>query len=439
MIKTYSILFKRNFAPLFIVQFGGALNDNVLRNAIVAMITFGVLSQKIENNAIYVQMALGFFMLPFFLFSASAGKFADLCPDRSIAIRYIKLAEIFTMTVACIGLVSNNILLLIFSVFLAGMQSAYFGPFKYALLPIILKPHEIITGNALLNASTYIAIILGVYWGTILGAKVDSNIQIMIVLIIIAILGFIAAIKIPAILNDTNLSWQESFSMNIFNDIKSTIQKSNETPGLRNLILLISWFWASGAVITTQLPIIVSELLNYNENAYLFLLLIVCLGIATGSLSSSLVLKGKVSTKLVPIAIAVASFGCLLPVFAVSGEVVEVATKDTLTNFLNNCSSYYLIFTLFGISAAMGFYIVPLYATLQLIAPKTQRGQMIATNNIYNAAFIVCGVLIAGYIITSSSDLNNGIENIFTVIGFIGFVVAVVANRYILPKVAIQD
>ena len=424
--STYALLVRRRFAPLFATSFGGALNDNVLRNALIAMITFGVIASDPGERATLVQAALGLFMLPFFLFSASAGRFADRCPDRAVAVRWIKGVEIFTMAVAAVGLALNSAAMLLLAVFLAGVQSAYFGPFKYALLPELLVREELIGGNALMNASTYVAILAGVFVGTQLGASLDNQLTTTAILIVIALLGFAAALAMPS-LAGTAATWRESWSFNIFADIVRTIKASMRQPGIMPVILLISWFWTSGAIISAQLPLIVRDIYGYDQNCYLLLLLVVCLGIALGSLANAAVQRGRTTTRWVPWGMALAALCCLGLEFPARPPVADAASLLDLQAFVTDPGNFSLVATFGLLSAAMGFYIVPMYTTLQLIAAKGSRGQMVATNNILNALFIVCGVLVAGAIVGRGGSLAAAMGELLALIGALGLVIALAA------------
>ena len=426
---TYRLVGQRRFGPLFVVQFGGALNDNVLRNALVTMITFGVLSEQVANRAILVQVALGLFMLPFFLFSASAGRFADACPDRALAVRMIKALEIVSMTIAAVGLALGSVTVLLVALFLTGLQSAYFGPFKYALLPDLLAREELIGGNALLNASTYVAILIGIFLGLGLGAAANSDLQVTAVLMVIAVLGYCAALAIPPLPGPAHARWRQAWSWNIVRDMRANFQGSLAVPDMIPLILVISWFWMSGAIVITELPVIIRDAAGFDHNVYLLLLLVVCLGVAAGSLLSAWVLRNTVSTRLVPMGIAIASFGCLLPVFPTDTEPVPTAELGSLMQFLADAANYPMIGTFLGIAMAMGFYIVPLYTTLQLVAPPAERGRMVATNNIFNALFIVVSFGVATVIVSMFQPVGQAIEYLFVMLGFGGFAVAVFGAR----------
>ncbi len=162
----FALLGQRRFAPFFATQFLGALNDNIFRNGLVILITFqGVLVAGMDHSQL-ANVAAGLFILPFFLFSATAGQLADKY-EKSMLIRRIKLLEIALMLLAAFALISESYSLLLLVLFLMGCQSTMFGPVKYAYLPQQLDDHELVGGNALVESGTYIAIILGLIVGGI--------------------------------------------------------------------------------------------------------------------------------------------------------------------------------------------------------------------------------------------------------------------------------
>ena len=164
MSSQFTLLTKRRFLPLFITQFLGALNDNVLKNAMVILIAFQSMQLTSLSTGLMVNVCAGLFILPFFLFSATSGQLADKY-EKSKLIRLVKIAEVGIMVIAVAGFVLSSLACLLFALFLMGAQSTLFGPLKYAILPQHLHEDEMIGGNALIETGTFLAILLG----TILG------------------------------------------------------------------------------------------------------------------------------------------------------------------------------------------------------------------------------------------------------------------------------
>jgi len=152
MIK--ELLSSRRFAPLFWSQFCSALNDNVLKNALVIMLLYGVAA---EEGAPLVTLAGAVFIFPFFVLSALGGELADKYVKMTVA-RRLKFAEIFAACFAAAGFYMHSIPLLFVALALFGIVAALFGPVKYAVLPDQLSVSELATGNALVEGATFMAI-----------------------------------------------------------------------------------------------------------------------------------------------------------------------------------------------------------------------------------------------------------------------------------------
>jgi len=156
------MLFKKNFLPLFIVQFFGAMNDNILKNSLLIMITFGII--KSDNPGVLINAAAGLFILPFFLFSAWAGILAEKY-DKTVLTRMLKILELLLTLTACIGLYMQNAWLLLAVLFGLGAQATFFGPIKYAVIPQHLPPEYLVKGNAYIEGGTFLAILIGTIIG----------------------------------------------------------------------------------------------------------------------------------------------------------------------------------------------------------------------------------------------------------------------------------
>ena len=421
--RLVGLLARRRFWPLFAVQFGGALNDNVLRNAIVAMVAFGSIAGDAApgEKALLIQAAVALFMLPFLLFSPAAGMLADSCPDRAVAVRWIKSGEIATASLAACGLFMQSMPLLLVALFLSGLQSALFGPFKYSLLPVILRRDELLGGNSLQSASTYVAILIGVVWGTHLGASEPEPTATAAVIIGIAVAGFAASLMMLRLPWPESPGWKAALRINPATAVVAVVRKVAALRGILTLVLLSSWFWVSGSLVLIQLPVLVRDSLGFDHGVYLLLLMVVCLGVAAGSLAASLTLKGQVSLRHVAVAIAVASAALLLPVWPPAAPAGEAAGLDA---FFASGHAGSVAIMLAVLSAAMGFYIVPIYAAMQAWVPEAARGQTIAANNVFNALFIATGATAAGLFVENFAAIGTGTYWLFVIVGVAGLTVA---------------
>src|SRR3990167_3222356 len=152
------LLCQRRFLPLFLTQFLGAFNDNIYRNAFAILITYRLSNWHGWTTSTLVAFATALFMLPFFLFSATAGEIAERF-ERSRLIVIAKSIEIVLMGLATFGLYVMHVGLLLTILFLLGAQTAFFGPLKYVILPQHLSKNELLLGNGWIEASTFAAIL----------------------------------------------------------------------------------------------------------------------------------------------------------------------------------------------------------------------------------------------------------------------------------------
>src|SRR5512140_2517562 len=173
MSSQFQLLKAKRFAPFFGTQFLGAFNDNLFKNALVVMLTFHAASWTTLAPEVLANLAAGIFILPFFLFSASAGQLADKY-DKALLARLVKVLEIVIMVVAAAGFQMHSLAVLLFALFLFGLHSTLFGPVKYAILPQHLHEDELVGGNALVEAGTFVAILLGTVAGGLLAGAADA-------------------------------------------------------------------------------------------------------------------------------------------------------------------------------------------------------------------------------------------------------------------------
>jgi hypothetical protein len=283
----FSLLGQRRFAPFFGTQFLGALNDNIFRNGLVILITFqGVVVAGMDHTQL-ANVAAGLFILPFFLFSATAGQLADKY-EKSLLIRRIKMLEIVLMVLAATALFTNSYALLLLVLFLMGCQSTMFGPVKYAYLPQQLADSELVGGNALVESGTYVAIILGLIIGGIVvgddiagGLGFDKQAILGVCLVLVAVMGYLTSRKVPqtrAVDPDLKVSW------NAWKETWHIVRFAREERSVFLSILGISWFWFFGSAMTIQIPAYTLDLLNGSESITTLLLAAFAIGVGIGSL-----------------------------------------------------------------------------------------------------------------------------------------------------------
>lgn len=393
------LLSSKKFLPLFITQFFGAFNDNVFKNAFLIWFTYDI-AQKLDFSAsVMVSVASGLFILPFFLFSSLAGQLADKY-EKSFLVQIIKIAEICIMIFCFFGFYFANIYLLLTLLFLMGSHSAFFGPLKYSLLPEHLQNDELLSGNALIEGGTFLAILLGTIFGGIMIRR-DHGIEIIsLAVILFAIIGWLSSRFIPrSRAGDKKLK----ISFNLFNQTKEIIDYAGAKKSVWRAIIGISWFWFIGISFLAQFPVYTKHIIRGDEFIVTLFLAIFSIGIGIGSILCNKLLKGKITAKLVPLGSIGITTGIIIFCaasyfydmnFIQEKNSSEFSTLITLKSFfLNHPQSYAIIFGLLTISIFAGIYIVPLYTIMQHISDKKYLSRIIAANNVLNALFMVLASL----------------------------------------------
>lgn len=384
MSNQFSLMRERRFRPFFYTQFWGAFNDNVFKTALITLVAFHAASLTNIDGATLVTLLPGLFILPFFLFSATAGQIADKF-EKSKIIRLVKVFEGCIMLFASLGFFLHNLWLLTAALFMMGMHSTLFGPVKYSYLPQHLKENELIGGNGMVEMGSFVAILLGQVLGAWLATLANGELLISTAIVTIAILGYFTSCGVPnSPAADPHLKINWNPITETFYNLKSVWHQQV----IWLALIAISWFWFYGITLLAQFPSFTKTVLHGNESIFILLLTIFSLGIGIGSLMCEKLSKGKVELGLVVFgAIGLTLFGAD---FAYSGAhyFTQANTQNYLT-FIVQSASWRLLADIALIGLFGGFYIVPLYAFIQTHAEKSRQSRVIAANNILNAMFMV--------------------------------------------------
>ncbi len=378
-----ALLTTRRFGPLFATQFLGAFNDNLFRTALVFIVAYDVAAADPKQAALLASTAAGLFIAPFFLFSGIAGSVAD-ARDKAGITRLVKLSEIAFMALGWAALAIGSLPLALVVVFLMGCHSTLFGPVKYAILPQHLKPQELIAGTGLVEGATFVAILLGQVAGGLLATQAVGPIALAI-----AGLGWLASHFIPPAPPEPGrtLNW---------NPVSSSRAALGHAFANRRLLiatLAISWFWALGAVYTSQFVPLAKNDMGATQGVATLFLAAFSVGIAAGSVAVGRWLKGRISTRLcgaAGLAMALAGIDLWFAIGAVGS-----APKD-VTAFFATLAGWRVLADLTVLALAGGVFSVPLYAVLQTAGEAGSRASAIAANNIINSLVQVSAVLGAG-------------------------------------------
>jgi MFS family permease len=397
MTTSTHLMRQRRFLPLFLTQLLNALNDNLFKNAMVLFVVYQVYDSPTMETFVS-GIATAVFVLPFVLFSATAGQLADM-RDKTTIIRWIKFAEIIIMSVGATGLVlaargmqveTLAIPLMFIALFAMGVHSTFFGPIKYAILPQHLHKDEVLAGTGLVEAGTYVAILVGMMLGGALPIMAST-----IAVIVIALIGYGVCRFVPPAppqTTETRVDW------NPIRASKSLITFSMRNLELRYSVLAISFFWAIAAILSVQFIPLAKNVLLADKQVAAVMLVAFSAGIAIGSVSINALLKGDISARYSAPSVLVLG-GLLISFYLlcrtwnltpVSGDLF------TVTEFLAQPLALVLVANLLLIAVAGGMFVVPLYAFLTTRVDKSEASRSVAANNFISSVFMVVGAGVAG-------------------------------------------
>ncbi|MDI1252603.1 MFS transporter [Thermomonas sp.] len=412
----FGLLHQRRFLPFFVVQCLGAFNDNVFRNATIVLIT-SQLGLNLAQQGLYTNLAPALFILPFFLFSALAGQFAEKY-EKTRLIRFVKIFEIVAMAVAAWGFYAHHATLLLVVLFLMGMHSTMFGPIKYSILPQALEPRELVGGNGLVETGTALSILFGMMLGGSLMLVPDRGPALAsIAVLLIALVGYVASRAIPpapATAPDLKINW------NIATETLRLLKLCTKQRAVFNSILGISWFWFLGTALTAQLPVYAETNLGGGSALFLLSLGVFSIGTGIGSLLCEKLSGRTVEIGLVPLGAFGVSAFLLDLYFARPGDALLHGLD--VAGFLHAPGSLRVLGDLLGIGMFGGFFLVPLFALVQNRTPRSELSRVIAGNNIINAGFIVTAA-VSG--LAAGSLLHWSIPQFFLALAIANTVVAI--------------
>ena len=413
----------KRFFPYFVTQCLGALNDNIYKNILLLMVTYSQIDSLPMSVDLFVNLAAGLFILPFFLFSAHAGAIADNM-DKAKLIRRLKLIELVIMSCAATAIMTQSAILMLVLLFMTGTQSAYFGPVKYALLPQALKSDELVKGNAWVEIGTFLSILIGTLSAGLLLAIPNGMLIASCIVITLSLLGFLSSANIPSLPSKKS----DKVKFEPITGLKKTLKLAQKQRGIWMSILAISWFWFMGATYLTQFPNFAREHLFADSTVVSLLLALFSVGIATGSWLCEKLSFNQVELGILPFGILGLTIFSADLLWAVPAIESFPSQYYDVQSFVAQSSHIRVMIDLFLVGVSGGVFIVPLYAFIQSRSEEGECAQSIAANNIMNALFMVASAAVSILVL---SVLEFSIVELFAILAVGNFIVAIYVYRQV--------
>ena len=386
LIKNF---FSRQYIFFFISQFLGIFNDNFFRIALVTYIMLNNTSSYTQTTRLFIASSLiAVFMLPSLLFSAMAGEIIDKY-RKDIIIKLVKLAQFLVAFIVIAFFLLKSIWLLVIVLFVSGILSVLLNNTKFSAVPELLNKDNLVLGNSLIQAGTYIAILLGNVCG-ILVYSVNKK-WLFFIHLAIAVIGLISSFFIPKLKSNTQ---KINISKNFIKTIYNNMFYFNYSKDIYLCILGISWFWFLGVILVYQIPNFAEIILNGQQSLYIVLTTLLASGAFVGSIFSYFLLKKEISIKYIPISVIFMTIFIVDLSFSANYVHMALTTDILLRDFLSTFLGIRVIIDVFAYSLFAGLYIVPLITVLQVVANRKIRARVFAINNIVNILFMIAGSII---------------------------------------------
>jgi acyl-[acyl-carrier-protein]-phospholipid O-acyltransferase/long-chain-fatty-acid--[acyl-carrier-protein] ligase len=382
-MSPFQLLRTRRLGPLVLAQSCGALNDNLVKNAMVVLAIFHLHIGGAGLSA----LAGALFIAPYALLSATAGKLADRF-QKPLLIRLYKALEVGLMVLAALAFLSGSVVALLAVLVGLGVQAALFGPVKYGVLPELLAEDELIAGNGVVEATTFLSIVAGTVAGGGL-VLLGSGVAIVgAVGVVLSALGLFGAMRVPsAAAADPALR----IRWNPLAETRDLLRLARRQRGIWLCVLGLSWFWTVGATLMTEFPVIARDTLRGDGTVMTLLLSVFAIGVGAGSILCARLLRGEVSPRLVPFA----ALGISLFCWDFSRATEAAGVLENASAVLASPYGWRIAADLFLLAGCGGVFSVPLYAIIQDVARPRERSRMVAANNVMNAVFMVLGAAAA--------------------------------------------
>ena len=384
------LFLERRFLPMWTALSLGAFADNMLRQALLVGIPFGVINLTGLSDPTHALPVLGsIFAVSMLIFSPLAGQFAEKY-ETGMMFRRTKLAEVALMAAAAVGFAINSGWFLIIVLFAMAAQSAFFSPVRMGAMPKYLRADELVRGNGLCNAGLYASILIGLFLGGLLIEAAGGRMIVASLLLCAALIGWIAILFAPgakADLPGLEIDW------NIVAQGARILHYAFAAPGVARPALATAFFFFVSTLVTVLAPHYARVSLGADGATATAIMGVFAVGAGAGALAAAALSRRRTGLGFSTLGIALAA-GSALAVYLLTG-LFPAAEPGTLSAaILFSEARGQALLAAFGLSAAfMGLFVAPLQAAMQRRAPAEKRSRIMAASNMLNALAATLGSL----------------------------------------------
>lgn len=388
----------RGFWALNLTQFQGAFNDNMYQFTIIFFFVaqYATTAAGVVDSAYAMRLQALTTILaatPFLLLPGLTGALADRYSKRTIVIG----TKVWEVGVMCVGLAAFYLgapALILVLLFMMFMQSAFFGPAKYGILPEMMPEQRLSWANGYVGLFTFIAIILGMngagWLSDQVAAETLSVYHVSALLIVLSCLGLVTSFGVTPV---PAASPGRPIPINPWSGLARYYRTYWGDKTLWLTMLGGAYFWFAGAVVRQTVVIHGKDALQSTDMGATLLVTALLIGIGLGFLCAGFVSRRKIELGLIPlglIGMTVVGFILAVPGFGYNAT--------------------FALLVAMGFFA--GFFAVPLMATIQHRSPREVKGGMIAA---FNMATWV-GILLGGAFCLAAGHFALSTHTVFLLI-----------------------
>ncbi len=332
-----------------------------------------------ETQVILTAIVNGLILLPFVLLFSPAGFISDRFAKTGVMRLSAWLAVLLTLLITY-SYYHGYFLAAFALTFILAIQSAIYSPAKYGYIKDLAGTNKLAEANALVQVATTVAILIGTFAFSILFEYRLAGFTITDESSILETIAPIGWFLVTGSIIELLLAYRLPLSQSVANTLKFEWRPYLRGEYLQNNLKLIwrhdviwlsivglSVFWAIAQVVLASFPAFTkSEMGITNTVVIQGLMACAGIGIVWGSSMASRASKNHIETGLIPIgAVGVAACIIFLP-----------ALQNPFALGVN-----FVALGFFG-----GLFIVPLNALIQFHAQESERGRVLAGNNLIQNA-----------------------------------------------------